>query len=175
MTEVERFLDAAERYCGLIDSLDRLSRYEFVSAVNLILPELYRAAIDLPDRFIDGPEPPDVDQSPDLFHVIQAKLADRDGYRGVIDPWDRSEEAVDPSLADDLAGIYHDLQIVRTDDRGDAGVWDWRWRFVYHWGAHAAQALLATHWLLYPAGEGWLDPSERPVEDNEGEGPEGTK
>ena len=162
MSEVERFRDAVDRYCVLSESLDDLSRYEFVVRLNAILPELYRAALDLSDRFHDGPEPvSDSDQSSnDLYNQIQSRLTDRTEYRGVFDPWAHSEEAIDRSLADDLSGIYDDLRMVRTDDRGDAGAWDWRFAFMHHWGAHAAQALLATHWLLHAVGERWLDPRE---------------
>lgn len=160
--EVEQFRSAAERYCALVESMDELSRYEFLARINLALPELYAAAVRLPDRFVDGPDPPDAlshKEAWDTFERVQSKLGDADAYRAVFDPWDQTEEAIAISLAGDVSSVYRDLKDVLADDRGEHGAWDWREAFTTHWGRHATNALSAMHWLLHER-EHRIDPDE---------------
>jgi hypothetical protein len=154
---VEQFRDAAERFCALVESMDELSRHEFLARLNLALPELYVAALHLPDRFVDGPDPPEGishKEAWDVFERVQSKLGDADSYRAVYDPWDQTEEAIAFSLADDVSGVYGDLKAVLADDRREDAAWDWRFAFAHHWGHHASNALNATHWLLHSPEHG---------------------
>jgi hypothetical protein len=150
--EPEYFHSAAKRFCALVDSVDELSRREFLVRLNLALPELYAAAVRLPDRFVDESDPPDGiphEEWRSLFERARSKLGDADSYRAVYDPWDQIEAAIAFSLADDVSDIYRDLQTVLADDRGEDGAWDWRFAFANHWGHHATNALSATHWLVH--------------------------
>lgn len=160
--ETERLRGVARRYCKLIESLDERSRYEFLVQVNAILPELYRAAVALPDESREGIDPvTDSEPGPtDVLGRIETKLADAAQYRGVFDPWAPSEEAMDRSLADDLADIYQDLSALQSETGGEVNAWDLRFAFSFHWGAHAAQAMLATHWLVHHPGERWIGPDD---------------
>jgi hypothetical protein len=75
-----------------------------------------------------------------------------DLYRDVADVTAlNSGELVTRSLADDLADIHGDLAAgLRSYDAGqlDAAVWEWRFGFAHHWGAHAVNATRVLHtWL----------------------------
>ena len=86
--ETERLREVARRYCKLIESLDELSRHKFRVQVNSILPELYRAAVALPNEFREGIDPvTDSEPGPkDVLGRVEAKLAHAANYRGVFDP-----------------------------------------------------------------------------------------
>ena len=65
------------------------------------------------------------------------------------------------SLADDLVDIYQDLWALQSETRREVlDAWDLRFAFSHHWGAHAAQAILATHWLVHNPGEQWIGPDD---------------
>jgi hypothetical protein len=86
--EVEQFRGCAERYCALVESMDELSLHELLVRLNLALPELYVAASRLPDRFVDGPDPPErvshkEAQAWDVFEQVQSKLGCRLLPRGI--------------------------------------------------------------------------------------------
>ena len=117
----------------------------------------------LPDRFVDGPDPPDGlshQEWTEVYERIRAKLGDPESYRGVSDPWDPKDELLDTSLADDVSDINRELRSVLAMNRGEEAAWDWRFAFAHHWGDHAVSALKATHWLLHEPGERWIDPDE---------------
>ena len=160
--ELEQFWGTAERYCALVESLEELSRHEFLARLNLALPELYLAALRLPTRFEDDEDPPEGisdEESWNLFQRVQSKLGDADSYVVIFDPWDKAEEPAVASLADDVANIYRDLKAVLADERAERSAWDWRFAFTNHWGHHATNALNATHWLLHSSAH-WIDPDE---------------
>jgi hypothetical protein len=162
--EVERFRRLAEQFCGLVESVDDLTRHDFLTRLNRALPELYGAVLDLPaDRFVDGPDTPPFissEASHDIFQRISAKLGDADDFRGVMDPYDSKEKLLESSLAHEIRDVYVELKSVLADDRAEDAAWDWRWAFDHEWGDHAVNVLKATHWLLHETGERWIDPDE---------------
>jgi hypothetical protein len=81
--------------------------------------------------------------------LLKEKLGDWDSYRQVFDPTEDTE-AIFGSLADDIADIYRDLQegLVLCEARPQDAIWEWRLLFYSHWGKHAINALLTTHFRL---------------------------
>ncbi|MBK9385577.1 MAG: DUF5063 domain-containing protein [Planctomycetes bacterium] len=59
------------------------------------------------------------------------------------------EAPVAGELSDDLLDIYVDvsrgLALGRSPATRAAALWEWRFHFDMHWGAHAVQALNALH------------------------------
>jgi hypothetical protein len=85
----------------------------------------------------------------------------------VLDPLDMTlEDQGVGSLADDLADTWRDLKpgvewmaAHHGEHLPDGIIWDWRWRFEYHWGRHASSAMS----ILHPMSFGMPgDPGEDP-------------
>ncbi len=112
------------------------------------LLELYRAGIELPDvepvEGVDaGPSPPPP-ANWRHFEMVES-------YWQVFDPYDH-DEPVGGSLSDDLLDVYADLrrglELWNSDAPRSAAIWEWRFHFHAHWGAHATNALRALHRAL---------------------------
>jgi uncharacterized protein DUF5063 len=90
-----------------------------------------------------------------LFKALGEHLGPYALYWDVYDPTKlEPDDPVAGSLADDLADIYRDLQDGLRDwghqdvDRRRNALWQWRFSFESHWGAHAVDAIRAIHWFL---------------------------
>lgn len=163
------FATVAEEYCRVIEHRHTLRGEQLLSTIHSILPNLYAAALELPTTDILFPDDDAEDDLPDpipadasllqerhqewqvLYTSIAAMVGARNHYREVFDPYESATESpVTGSLADDFADIYRDLRdgLVnwRAGRTGDA-LWDWRFGFESHWGAHATGALRALHAL----------------------------
>ena len=91
-----------------------------------------------------------------LFGALGEHLGLHSHYWEIYDPIKlEPDDPVAGNLADDLADIYRDLHEGLQDwqhwesRRRQNALWQWRLSFQSHWGAHAADALRAIHWLLY--------------------------
>jgi hypothetical protein len=122
-------------------------RTKFQSLLRL-LPELYVAALDLPDV-----EPTDRDF--DLpAQKLQIDFGEIAWYKEIFDPYEMEDQPVTGDLVDDLMDIYSDVkrglliyEQGTPDDKVDA-VWHWKFDFGAHWGFHLVDAIRAMHWAL---------------------------
>jgi hypothetical protein len=142
--------EQAERYCGLIERAEPLTRDAFVSEVAESLAALISHATHLPrvePTDTDLPDGPTYDQWKDRFMAVGAVLGDWNAYWTTLDI--TSEEAVLLPVADDLADIWRDLRRgldgLQVGARVDDVVWEWRFGFCSHWGRHATDALRVLH------------------------------
>jgi hypothetical protein len=123
---------------------------EAFRALAAALPQLIHAATQLPAREPD----PDI-HAPEISHddwmsrfsALNAKLDEHADYWTTMQVHGSAEpEVVNLSLADDLADIWRDLAggLALSEARATAdAVWEWRFSFRRHWGAHAVEALRA--------------------------------
>lgn len=145
----DEFAQAARRYSVLVEGDLPDARAVFIVRVREALADLYLHGVRLP-----AVEPDDTEWGPDeaafatwqlLYERLSSYLGDVNTYWEVFDPYERSEP-VSPALADDLADVVTDLQPgLEYAAKGfiHSALWDWRWRFWFHWGHHAVDALRA--------------------------------
>ena len=90
-----------------------------------------------------------------LFDRLQAVLGNND-YYWTADPLEEPKMQLGGSLADDLADIYLEMKInlnlLAEGASENEIVWDWRFGFWNHWGAHAVEALRVIHAQLAAMG-----------------------
>ena len=151
----------AVQFCALVAGHARLPLRVFLQRVHQSLPELYAAALALPDLCPEN-EPSYTPVSPKewrrLCRAIDARLGHRTYYAEVFDAYDRQDsQTLIGNLADDLASIHDDLnnglRCWRAGDRDNA-VWYWRFMRECHWGEHATGAIRALYWLQRNTGYG---------------------
>lgn len=155
---VLKFADAAKRYCGLVEDIDKADGFTFLDKFAEILAELYLKAQRLPvgEAFLDhdGANPISDEQYAGICSRITGKFGYRSYYWLTLNPHVR-EEVGCGSLGDDLADIYRDLKeyIASYDSGSPRGMaeaaWYWKFSFMSHWGYHAADALRVIHWLMF--------------------------
>ena len=151
----ESFRDAALRYCALIDDSVDPPVEAFLDQVAASLVELHQRALELPSVEPSGDDAPDRmghEEWNELFMRLGRVLGARDGYWLVHDPTDMEQyEPVFGSLADDLADIYRDLRegLDAWDSSAskDDAIWEWRFSFWSHWGAHLVDSVRTIHFL----------------------------
>ena len=173
--EVFRFVGTARKYCAALESPAH-DREVWLERVLSALASLYAAAFGLPDVSLAD----DDKVAPDNFRPRQEEWGEswnRLGeilgesrfhwaYFDVTEPSATQELAMLHDLADDLADIYCDVQRgLRAWDANAEGyvvhaVWNWRFSFQCHWGAHAVSALRALHRLAYWRGLGTSNAKE---------------
>ena len=144
---MDQFLQLVRDYVALIESCHSSSALELLRGIARVLPALYAAGLDLPDRSPTSGEAP-------AFADIQSPMADLarllgawDVYCEVFDPC-KDTEAIHQTLSDDLADIYIDLK--RELDAFDGGavddaIWSWRFTLAGHCGDHIVDAMRVIH------------------------------
>jgi hypothetical protein len=178
-SDIRHFADLAYQYCAFIERSLATAADNVLREAHWRLPDLYSAALRLPDvctirddpedAFADeedaGDEPasttaekPDPgemtnDEWMQLWRRLGKHLGDRKFYREVFAPYDLEEDAaVAGDLADDFADVYRDLRRgLAKWHAGDAAgaAWVWQFHFGVHWGEHAASAIRALHALAF--------------------------
>lgn len=160
---VQRFAEAAEAYCSLIESHESLTAYQLLRGAADSLPALYLAGLALPKVEL----PPVEKDKPDAFYdtvpikhtaalgrELGAKFGDYNSYWQTTDPFE-DEQPTAPTLGEDFADIYGDLKrgliAFNTGSDADAAeaVWHWKFSFGNHWGRHLVGALRAVHFILF--------------------------
>jgi hypothetical protein len=149
MNAIERFVDAATRFCIWAEGNSDESVSDLIIAQKH-LSELHAAALNLPDI------EPKTEQISDLLDE-NTLMAVRDrfstfpfnGYWSVFDPIaEPSEAPVYNLLSDDLLDIYRDVKesvlLYQQGETVDA-IWQWRFDFQTHWGHHLLSAQYAIH------------------------------
>jgi hypothetical protein len=173
------FATLAEAFCDQMAAPDS-GPEELLTAAHRFLPQLYLSALQLPSTsvlFADESSPED-DANPEEFDVSEAPaptalpvglfkwgqfLGLRRYYREIFDPYSENTEGeVVGDLIDDLGDVYRDLMAGlvqwRMGNTGEA-LWEWRFRFEFHWGEHATSSLRATfalsawHDAPWPVGD----------------------
>jgi len=142
---MDPFVKLVREYLELIDSRGRLSALELLRRAASLLPRLYAAGLELPDRRPVSDQVSGDVESPmkDLSRILGAW----DVYSEVFDPYVHSE-AIETTLSDDLADIYVDLKQELGDfdaGRVDDAVWGWKLTLAGHCGNHIVDAMRAIH------------------------------
>ena len=160
---VRRFVEAADRFCKLVENYQSLAPYELARRTAELLPGLYAAGLALPEVAM----PEARSEKPDAFYdsvpikhtaalsrAIGEKIGAYNRYWQVSNPFE-GEEPVAALLGEDLADMYGDLKrgLIALDkglerDAAEAA-WHWRFSFGNHWGRHLVSALRALHYVLY--------------------------
>lgn len=137
------FVRAARELCALVQGASSFSLEERLRRARAVLLPLYAAATELPA----ATKLTELDTPSELPPEAWAGFAEHDLYWEVFDPYELSEP-VAGSLSDDLLDIFRDVRrglwFWDRHEIADA-VWEWRFSFDSHWGAHAADALRALH------------------------------
>src|ERR1043166_3181102 len=159
---VDRFVAVARQYCSVMEGAHAASGPQLIRKSAELLPELYRAALDLPDietGTTDGETALRMAAKEDA-HIVQAslpnELADYSIYWHTFDPLESPpDEPVASDLRNDFVEIYEDVRTgIQTwaaasiEDKADIA-WGWRFNFIHHWGRHAVSAMTAVHALLF--------------------------
>jgi Domain of unknown function (DUF5063) len=159
---VRRFVEAAGKFCSLVENYERLAPYELARRAAELLPALYAAGLALPEVAM----PEARSEKPDAFYdsvpikhtaalsrALSDKMGAYDRYWQVPDPFE-GEEPVAALLGEDLADMYGDLKrgLIAFDkglerDAAEAA-WHWRFSFGNHWGRHLVSALRTLHYML---------------------------
>ena len=150
----EQFSAIAKRYCELVDGRAAHSVDAFLDSAAECLIEVAREAHRLRPVECDAHHDLDDGVSHEawnaLFMGLGEYLGNRSHYWQVFDPTNQADhESVGGSLADDLADIYRDLRrglVLWESERRSCAVWEWRFGFWSHWGAHLFGALSAAYW-----------------------------
>ena len=160
---VQRFAEAAQAYCSLIESHESLTAYQLLRGAAERLAALYLSALalpeveslpveaDTPDAFYDAVP---MKQIAALSRNLGAKFGNYDVYRLALDPFE-DEQVGASSLGVDFADIYGDLKrgLIAFDTGSDNdaidAVWHWKFSFGNHWGRHLSEGLRAVHIILF--------------------------
>ncbi len=142
-------VDAARRYCQVIDRLPARHSQFSLSPLLLLLPRLHAAVAalqDFPAPALPPDDSQDMDHRFELFSRLRTWLGQQDGYWMEYDEIDFDEtgqERMSGSLADDLTDIYFELKqgLHMLGSRTPAQVAGW-WQssFQLHWGQHLVDA-----------------------------------
>ena len=170
------FAALAAAFCETVVNVDQLTPEAQLDRVHRLLPQLYSAALQLPDPSVldDDMDDSVVEREPDAADSVIAPPPDlsqlsgllgvRRFYREVFNPYaDPGEAEVTGDIIDDLSDIYTDLHRGlgrwRSGAPGDA-LWEWRFNFQIHWAEHVTSALRALFALSawravpWPTGAG---------------------
>jgi hypothetical protein len=145
--------EEAKRYCSLIENAESFERDEFAVRIAKSLADLVSAAWQLPvvePTNTALPEGPSHEQWRERYLAVEAVLDEWCDYWTTMETFgDDAEEAVNLPLGDDLADIWRDLTpgLIGLESEAEHVdvIWDWRFTFFNHWGAHAAEATRALH------------------------------
>jgi hypothetical protein len=154
---VEAFRCLAESYCALVEQIEQLEPSEVLRRLSVLLPALIAKATELPDlEPTEGYDAPEISHGvwSERFAAIDSTLGHLGGYWTTMEVRSAAEPGVVPlPVADDLVDIWRDLRggLDALTDNGTVAdaVWEWRFNFGIHWGAHAIEALRAVHAALH--------------------------
>jgi uncharacterized protein DUF5063 len=152
---IQSFATVAADYCSWAEAKPRDAATEAAFARRSVA-ELYRLALDLPNRFCQT-------NALEISHEDWKTVHTRFGalpfnyYSACFNPLVvPAEEPVAGDLADDLADIWRDLKpgVVLFEERQvEASAYHWRFNFDVHWARHAIGALYALQaWFSLAAG-----------------------
>ena len=140
-SKVALFADVAQRYCSWAEG-SKLEVHADMVFARKILAELHLTVLDLPDNCPDSDTEDRI--SHEMWKAVSTRFSDLpiDGYWDVFDPLIK-DEPVFNTLRDDLSDIYRDLKeglLLYGDGKIEEAIWEWRFNFTIHWGAHLTGA-----------------------------------
>jgi hypothetical protein len=152
---LDQFADAARAFCDWAEGESAAEDIEAQTALRLLY-RLFELAPQLPLT------PNGDEEAEEITYEAWKAMFSRFGalpvnyYSECMDPLEVPSENVGiGDVADDLADIWSDLkQGLSLFDAGyvDTAVHEWRWRYQFHWGQHAAGALFVLQcWTLKQA------------------------
>ncbi len=147
----DRLVEAAQKYCDLIEQRDRYNLNGFLRHCIILLSRLIHesATLELVDNDEDlPPKTRTHEEWAKLFDGLGEKLGKFDKYLMVFDSY-KDRKAIYGSLSDDLADIYWELKdgLTALEEGTNKArvIWQWRWMFWTHWGRHANSAVRVIH------------------------------
>ncbi len=147
--EVKGFVGTVRRYCAWAEAPAE-QQTEDLTIAQRLLAELHLSVLGLPT--LDCGDDVDDEVSHDEWKIVLQRFQGLpvDLYWDVFDPLEEDAPGLN-SLADDLADIYRDLKdglVLYEGGKHLRAVWEWRFRFQIHWGAHLTGAQRAIHSYL---------------------------
>ncbi len=152
-TKIQKFADTVRKYCDWAEASSSDPEQEMVTARKL-LAELHLGIIDLLEIDLSeincGKKVDDIRSSYKLSSVYKRfQILPIDNYWDVFEPLNiEDNQPVTNSLIDDLNDIYQDLKrglILYEHSYLMEAVWEWRFHFEIHWGAHLVGSQRAIH------------------------------
>lgn len=154
---IREFTEVLQRYCALIEHHNVCDPAEFLRSCQTLLVELYQKALNLPEVNQEGPftqEKFSFESYAELRCSLSEFLGKWNLYYEIIDPYEYNNP-VPVCLSDDLIHIYRDLTegFKAANEGGNPisirhAVWEWRFSFFTHWGAHLVSVLRPLHRIL---------------------------
>ena len=154
LAPVHAFAGLVREYAGLVaqDPDDEVD----LRGLARLIADLTSAGFALPEADEDAPDLETSSRELAKRAELRFRSLASIVYSEVSDPFAESnQKLVKGSLLDDLKYIYSDLkQSLALYDAGyvRAASRDWRFNFIFHWGAHATSAVRALYWLLRHSG-----------------------
>lgn len=158
---VIEFATVANEFCAFTESVNELTRKDFLGKMQKLLPLLYLKASLLPDSNTD-----DVEDTPEKFVTeddyifilkkLSSKLGEFDSYPEIFEPGTPLGEAnVEANISENVADIYQDLKDfilsyrIGTVEVMRAALWECSNNFEQYWGQKLVNGLRAVHQLVY--------------------------
>ena len=153
MDSTDQFANEVRDYCDwLMEGRDEEEASALAALI--LLSRLLAAALALPGLEFETPEIDAADVPEDEWKdaLAAARRLPVDLYKEACSPsLDETEQPVVGSVANDLADVYRDVvRGLRAYEQKDieAAIWEWRFNFAHHWGAHATAAIrVLQRWL----------------------------
>lgn len=141
------FAFIVERYCSWAESPFSEPDQE-MQAARKLLAELHLAALNLPED-LDCGEEVEAPQFSDEWEIVCKRFRGLpvDIYWDIFDPLEE-DQPIANTLWDDLTDIYRDLKKglwIYKQGLIIEAVWEWKFGFQVHWGAHLTGAQRAIH------------------------------
>lgn len=157
---VIEFVTVANEFCLFIESTDSISREDFVSKIQKILPLLYLKATLIPkieSTFEEVNEKFVTEEEWNLVHKkLATKLGKFDDYLEVFDPlMAESDKPIVASISENLSDIYQDIKDflmlyrIGTLEYMNDGLWECYENFLNYWGQKLVNVLRAIHNIRY--------------------------
>jgi len=157
---VIEFVTVANEFCLYLETVNKISKQEFISKTQKILPLLYLKASMLPNiesTFEDANEKFVTERDWYVIHNnIQKLITNANEFIEVFDPrMQESETPVVSSISENIADIYQDvkdflmLYRIGTLEIMNDALWECRENFINYWGQKLTNVLRAIHNLAY--------------------------
>jgi hypothetical protein len=158
---VIEFATVANEFCAFTESVNDLTRKDFLGKMQKLLPLLYLKASLLPDSNAgDDEDTPEkfVSEEDYIFILkkLSSKLGEFDSYPEIFEPGTPLGEAnVEANISENVADIYQDLKDfilsyrIGTVEVMRAALWECRNNFEQYWGQKLVNGLRAVHQLVY--------------------------
>ncbi len=166
---VIEFATVANEFCAFTESVNDLTRKDFLGKLQKLLPLLYLKASLLPKLEEDEESPEKFVTESDYGYILgklSSKLGAFDSYPEIFEEGMALGEAtVEANISENVADIYQDLKDfilsyrIGTTDVMRAALWECNNNFEQYWGQKLVNGLRAVHMLV--CGNANLEGRER--------------